>query len=748
MVGGAVVELTMDLAKFGSQAKTDIAKALGGSDLKQAINKGLDDAGSDAGKSGEKTGKAATEGMATGVKSGGGSVKDAATKVSEDAGKSAESTFGRYGSSAASAFSNAAKIALVGGGLAIAGGLAAVFKTGIDEQSDFLKGQAQLAAGLKSTGGAAGTTTDHLEDLASSIQNYSGQTDDSIVASEQLLLTFTNIKDTAGQGNDVLDQTVKISADMAARMGGDASSSAIQLGKALNDPVNGITALSRVGVSFTDAQKKQIAAMQASGDVMGAQKVILKELNTEFGGSAKAAGETLPGQMARAKRSFEDVSQSLVAAAMPALVKLGDILTKYVVPAFQVAVNWIIANWPRIQRVIVSVFENYVMPVVMAVVGFFRKYVIPAVAAVVEYIIGHWPEIERTFVLFWQTVKPVLEAYKNYLLTLWHTIIEPLIAWVKAHWSEISEGLKIAAIVIGIAFKAIAVFIETYITIITEIIRIAVPIIVGIIQTIVDIVEIVIAIIKFFYNDIWSPTWALVAAAIDGAKTLIVASIGGINDAINAIGGFFETAYNDVKGWIDNVVGVVTGLPGRILGIAGDMLNAGTSLATSFFNGLSSLVDKVGSGIVSGITSALNNVVIGPIDSAIGFINSKLIDTANNIPFVNISHIPQIPRLAKGGWIGGSGGPTADNQLILASPKEFMVKASAAARNRRVLESINSGATVTDISSRASGTGGGTDPELVAAIMALASRPVSVQVDKREIARASNNGNLVLNRAS
>jgi SLT domain-containing protein len=199
----------------------------------------------------------------------------------------------------------------------VAAGIGKVLSTGFGEVSDYQKGLAQLNAGLKSTGGAAGITSGQMEDLASKIQAYSGQTDDSIVATEQLLLTFTNIRNEAGKNNDVFTQTTTIAADMAARLGGDASSAAIQLGKALNDPVKGITALTRVGVSFSDAQKKAIADDVKRNDTLSAQKVILAELTKEFGGSAKAVGETLPGQVERAKRSFEDFSQSIVGTIAP-----------------------------------------------------------------------------------------------------------------------------------------------------------------------------------------------------------------------------------------------------------------------------------------------------------------------------------------------------------------------------------------------------------------------------------------------
>jgi hypothetical protein len=201
------------------------------------------------------------------------------------------------------------------GVVGIASAIGGAIKTGFGELMDASAGTAQLAAGLKSTGNAANVTVDGLNNLASSIQNYSGQTDDSIVKSEQLLLTFTNIKNSGP--DKIFDMATKATADMAAKMGGDASASAIQLGKALNDPVKGITALSRVGVSFTEQQKAQIKSMVAHNDVIGAQKIILGELNKEFGGSAAAYGKSLPGMIDRMKRSWEDLTQTLATMLLP-----------------------------------------------------------------------------------------------------------------------------------------------------------------------------------------------------------------------------------------------------------------------------------------------------------------------------------------------------------------------------------------------------------------------------------------------
>jgi hypothetical protein len=204
-----------------------------------------------------------------------------------------------------------AGFAAVGVGRAIG----SVFRTGFDEAKDASAGVAQLTAGIQSTGNAANVSVAGMEALASSIQGMSGQTDDSIVKAEQLLLTFTNIKNVGP--DKIFDDATLAAANMAAKFGGDASSQAVLLGKALNDPVKGVTALTRVGVAFTQAQRDQIAAMVDAGDTMGAQKIILAELNTEFGGAAEAAGNSLPGQLAKTRRAFEDVTQSLVEGFIP-----------------------------------------------------------------------------------------------------------------------------------------------------------------------------------------------------------------------------------------------------------------------------------------------------------------------------------------------------------------------------------------------------------------------------------------------
>lgn len=170
----------------------------------------------------------------------------------------------------------------------------------------------QTEAVIKSTGAAANATFDDIEKLSGSIQSYSGISDEAVQEGANLLLTFTNIRNEAGKGNDIFNQTTRIMTDVATAMGQEPRQAAIQLGKALNDPVKGVSALGEVGITFTEQQKEMIATLVESGDTMGAQKVILKELETQFGGSAKAqadAGKLLGATLADLQ---EEIGQRLL----------------------------------------------------------------------------------------------------------------------------------------------------------------------------------------------------------------------------------------------------------------------------------------------------------------------------------------------------------------------------------------------------------------------------------------------------
>src|SRR3989442_1344940 len=114
---------------------------------------------------------------------------------------------------------------------------------GISEFKEQTTIQAQTAAALKSTGGVANVTAKHIDEMALSLSNLSGIDDEVIKAGENVLLSFTNIRNFAGKNNQIFDEATKAVADYAARTGKDLPQSAVIIGRALEDPARRATSL-------------------------------------------------------------------------------------------------------------------------------------------------------------------------------------------------------------------------------------------------------------------------------------------------------------------------------------------------------------------------------------------------------------------------------------------------------------------------------------------------------------------------
>lgn len=193
------------------------------------------------------------------------------------------------------------------------------FAVALHEAEQSITVGAQTEAVIKSTGGAANVTATAVGNLANALSRKTAIDDENIQSGENLLLTFRDVRNEAGRGNDIFTQATKVALDMSTAMGTDLNGSVIQIGKALQDPILGLTALRRVGVGFTQDQKEQIKTLVETGDKMGAQKIILAELTAEFGGSAAKAKTPLKELELNVKNTAESIGLTL----QPAVKGLG-----------------------------------------------------------------------------------------------------------------------------------------------------------------------------------------------------------------------------------------------------------------------------------------------------------------------------------------------------------------------------------------------------------------------------------------
>jgi len=161
--------------------------------------------------------------------------------------------------------------------------------------------QTQLAAVLKSTGEAAGYGAEQLNRLSASFATASTFSTNEITDAQTTLLAFTGIV------GKQFPQALQAAVDMAARTGMSVKSAAETIGRALDVPSQGLSALTRQGFRFTAEQKRLVEQLEATGRTAEAQEVILAELTESYGGAAKAARDTLGGALAALRNSASDL---------------------------------------------------------------------------------------------------------------------------------------------------------------------------------------------------------------------------------------------------------------------------------------------------------------------------------------------------------------------------------------------------------------------------------------------------------
>lgn len=300
------------------------------------------------------------------------------------------------------------------------------FKGAFEEAQEARKVTALTEQVIKSTGGAARVSADDVGRLSEALSVKAGIDDEVIQNGSNLLLTFTKVRNEVGKGNDIFDQATASALDMSVALGQDMKSSAMLVGKALNDPVKGMTALTRSGVSFTQQQKDQVKAMVAAGDTLGAQKLILAEMNTQFGGAAAAAADP----MQKLGVIVGNLKERIGTAFLPVVDK---------------AATWLGNHLPRALDFLSRAFAPVIENVQMAIRLFTMAFTDPDVTS------GGWHgTVERLGV----AVRGLFEDMK------------PVAAFIVDNWKPILIGLGIAflalvspiAVVVGALVFAYAKF--------------------------------------------------------------------------------------------------------------------------------------------------------------------------------------------------------------------------------------------------------------------------------------------------
>jgi hypothetical protein len=294
-----------------------------------------------------------------------------------------------------------------------------VLKKIVEESSTAQFAQAQLEAALKSTGGVAGQTSEALNAHAAALQKVSIFGDDTVKKSQALLLTFTKI------GGDTFPRATQSIVDMATAMGTDLQGATIQIGKALNDPILGVTALGRAGVQFSESQKAMIKSLVETNQLADAQNIILKELETQFGGSAQAARNTLGGAMAALNNAFGD------------LFETSEQGSRGIVSLINLIIEWMEQHAGAIDRFATNFSLGLV--VVIGEIGKFVSRIKQAAVNVAAFIVNMFTPLQYLPVIG-DSIKKTIDGWTAALRTNYDAVTANMNGW--AQW----QNTKIRAI--------------------------------------------------------------------------------------------------------------------------------------------------------------------------------------------------------------------------------------------------------------------------------------------------------------
>lgn len=569
-------------------------------------------------------------------------------------------------------FAKIAGAAILATSLVVAGFLATSVKAAAEAQ----KITAQTAAVLQSTQGIAGQTSESVGRLADSLSRLSGVDDELIQKGANVLLTFTNIRGIN------FDAATKSALNMSVALGQDLQSASTLVGKALNDPIQGLSALQRVGVGFTQQQKDQIRVMQEAGDVAGAQAVILAELERQFGGSAEAFGNTFQGSIGKVQTAFGNLQESIGNAFLPVLTtafgKVADLLnTIGESPAFNAILTGIstfvaglfdgtgaAGQFAEAFRVVSTVLSPFglvlqaLLPVLPGLQAAFQGLagalggafmsILPALstlldavvgalsgvlAAVLPVVIGLVTKLANTFAKLAPILTPIITLLAE-ILGEALTQLAPLIAMV----AEALGGI------LGAALEAIAPLFEAL-----------APVVMALLEAISPLISIVLSLVTPFLS-LLEPIGMLIGALLPPLIELLLATspviqlLVPILELLTPVLTFIADGLASVVGWVSEAIGafvaLVTGsedATAKVSAVWGKLLaffrgipkaigdffagavnwlrDAGVNIVQGLLNGIQSMAGNIGRFFLN----LLPSWIVGPFKAALGIRSPSVI---------------------------------------------------------------------------------------------------------------------------
>jgi len=479
----------------------------------------------------------------------------------------------------------------------------------------------QIASSMDLFGDNVGQVTDRLIANAEATALQTGIDQNSIKQTQAKLLTFGNLAASADEVGGAFDRALAAAIDLEAAGFGAAEQQAVALGKALNDPTKGLAALGRSGITFTEIEKEKIKALQESGDLLGAQEILLEAVEKQVGGTAEATAD----MSAQFQVAGSQVKERFGKSLSDAFDRIGG---------------------PALDRFLPKILEmaDSFGPLIEQVVDFFLAMLdgegsMSPIIALFQEILANLPELLPMFQEIGAVVGEIVAVAFEIFMDIARILITDVLP-------VFMESFKLLAPVVMELTKTVLELIKPLLTALAPILPVLAQLIIALIVAFTPLLEavlpILIGLIEFL-TPILITVGEIIGLVLVEAIKIFTGAIEGMSEFISGFSDFFEEIWNNISAFFKDTI----------------------------------------NGLIAGIEAFANAAVAG-INAVIRALNAIRVEIPSWVPGfggkvfrLNLREVAQIsiPRLAKGGTLLSAGSVMVGEQgpEILSLPRGAQV---------------------------------------------------------------------------
>jgi phage-related protein len=539
----------------------------------------------------------------------------------------------------------------------------------------------QISTSMDLFGDDVGKVTDRLIANAEATALQTGMDQNSIKQTQAKLLTFGALAESAGEVGGAFDRAMMAAIDLEAAGFGPAEGQAVALGKALNNPIKGMAALGKSGITFTEIEKEKIQALQESGDLLGAQEILLEAIEGQVQGTAAATAD----MSAQFGVAASQVKERFGTALSDAFDRIGTPLLEKFFPLAMKAAD---AFGPLVENAVdffLSMLEGEGS--MSPIIALFKEIIanLPELLPMLSDIGLLVREVVAVgFAIFMDILKILVETILPILMDVFQSLVPVIMELVSAVLElagplidALAPVLPVIATLVASLIQAFAPLIAAVLPILIKLIEFLTPILIKageiIGKILVGAINIFTGVMSKFSGFIsgFSATFQKIWG---GIRTFFQAVFTGFGIAVevfqkifttiwDAISGTFSKVINGIKNTFTSVWNGIKAVFTKVIDAIGKGIDKFKTTFESVFNGVSNFFKGIINGIIGGFEKMVNGV-IGGINKMTGALNKLSFDVPDWVPLIggksfslSIPSIPTVslPRLARGGTLLNDG---------------------------------------------------------------------------------------------